>query len=186
MVLLSFLFFCRQACYLETRTSGAPIAVIWKPSVSVYNVTIHFWLFEPLSFSKRTYFYAYMSKLEIHPIAKRRLLILSAASPTCALVGRSIACATMAQCHRTLVRIFTFHNQEAETLHLNRHSFKLQKYKYVHNLKDADYLLYHHNQRVGPLQLFKDIRCQLNPNPRIGVPYSPYLQHDAIVHVHWK
>ena len=127
-----------------------------------------------------------MGKLEIYPIAKRRLLILSAASPTCALVGRSIACATMAQCHRTLVRIFTFHNQEAETLHLNRHSFKLQKYKYVHNLKDADYLLYHHNQRVGPLQLFKDIRCQLNPNPRIGVPYSPYLQHDAIVHVHWK
>ena len=28
VVLLSFLFFCRQACYLETRTSGAPIAVI--------------------------------------------------------------------------------------------------------------------------------------------------------------
>ena len=57
-----------------------------------------------------------MSKLEIDPIAKRRLLILSAASPTCALVGRSIACATMAQCHRTLVRIFTFHNQEADSL----------------------------------------------------------------------
>ena len=59
VVLLSFLFFCRQACYLETRTSGAPIAVIWKPSLSVYNVTIHFWLFEPLSISKRTFFDAY-------------------------------------------------------------------------------------------------------------------------------
>ena len=113
-----FCFFCRQACYLETRTSGAPIAVIWKPSLSVYNITIHFWPFEHevLRFpAKRTYFYAYMSKLEIDPIAKRRLLILSAASPTCALVGRWLACATMAQCHRTLVRIFTFHNQEADS-----------------------------------------------------------------------
>ena len=57
----------------------------------------------------------HMSKLEIDPIAKRPLLILSAASPTCALVGGWIACATMAQCHRTLVRIFTFHNQEADS-----------------------------------------------------------------------
>ena len=65
-----------------------------------------------------------MSKLEIDPIAKRRLLILSAASPTCALVGRWLACATMAQCHRTLVRIFTFHNQEADSLILETSQFQ--------------------------------------------------------------
>ena len=28
VVLFSFLFLCKQACYLETRTLGAPIAVI--------------------------------------------------------------------------------------------------------------------------------------------------------------
>ena len=66
----------------------------------------------------------HMSKLEIHPIAKRPLLILSAASPTCALVGGWIACATMAQCHRTLVRIFTFHNQEADSLILETSQFQ--------------------------------------------------------------
>ena len=115
VALFSFLFFCRQACYLETRISGAPIAVIWKPSLSVYNVTIHFEheeLHFPAIIILKT---MHMSKLEIHPIAKRPLLILSAASPTCALVGGWIACATMAQCHRTLVRIFTFHNQEADS-----------------------------------------------------------------------
>ena len=74
-------------------------------------------IFDSLSHyhSQNAHFSMHMSKLEIDPIAKRPLLILSAASPTCALVGGWIACATMAQCHRTLVRIFTFHNQEADS-----------------------------------------------------------------------
>ena len=156
VLLFSFQFFVGKLVILKLEPQELQLLSFESP---LYQFTMLQFIFgplsiasnfKPLSCSKRTFFDAYEQTRNTSHCKTAAVNSFCSKSHLC--TSRRLDCVRNDGAMPPHTCQDFYFSQSRSRLSTWNFSFKLQKYKYVHNLKDADCLLNHHNQRVGPLQ----------------------------------